>query len=777
MTTTTTATTPATSDSNARFSLRHLGVDEVNKRYNVISPPRRLVQRIPTIDGGDVKSKVQEMRNYVHNTMNIYEKLYDCIDCREGFYVAPIHKLRHPLIFYYGHTASFYINKLFVAGLTTRINPHFEEMFAVGVDEMSWDDLEEHHYDWPDVHDVCAYRLLIRERIDQMMQDPRYTPSLPLTFENSTQSEANKFWWVMMMGAEHERIHIETASVHVRELPLCYVRSSMSSFWSHCPQIVSPPPSNQLVEIASGEVRVGRLADSAIYGWDCDYSNGHVLATVPSFGASKHLVSNAEFFHFIKANGYETKRYWDEEGWQWAQWKQPRHPWFWVRDEQRPDGYALRLLVEEIDLPWSWPCELNHLEAKAFCRFKSEQLGMTIRLPSEEEWLLMYDRYVKKDQPYWGNDAVSANVALEQFRSSCPVDMFRHGDLYDVIGNVWQHCETTVYPYAGFNVHPFYDDFSVPTFDGRHTCMKGGAWISLGNESTRDARFAFRRHFFQFIGVRYIAGEPVSQPDFAKHGFGLDPEVDMITDTGFRRVFRGLPNGCQGIATYAREMFAAHARIPATRALDIACGGGRVSFELTAMFDEVVGVDYTARRLIPAFALRERGSCNYSVVPKQDGSERGAEGNARVSRTVDANRYPWGSTREKATFYQADPANLHLHLDHFALIVCWDCLHRCPRPDLVPPHLLSRLLPGGVLVIAHEASYTFPLSDAKVGPVQTNSGDVNKSNTTEMIFSLLGGATAVRRIEDASVSISVMFVHSDDAAEERVMHVHTFVKL
>ena len=29
------------------------------------------------------------------------------------------------------------------------INPKFESLFAVGVDEMSWDDLFEDNYDWP----------------------------------------------------------------------------------------------------------------------------------------------------------------------------------------------------------------------------------------------------------------------------------------------------------------------------------------------------------------------------------------------------------------------------------------------------------------------------------------------------------------------------------------------------------------------------------------------------------------------------------------------------
>ena len=32
--------------------------------------------------------------------------------------------------------------------------------------------------------------------------------------------------------------------------------------------------------------------------------------------------------------------------------------------------------------------------------------------------------------------------------------------------------------------------------------FQGGAWISTGDEASRFARFAFRRHFFQHLGFR-----------------------------------------------------------------------------------------------------------------------------------------------------------------------------------------------------------------------------------------------------------------------------------
>ena len=60
----------------------------------------------------------------------------------EPFYRPPVHGLRHPQIFYYGHTPCLYINKLRVAGvLANPVNPYFESIFEVGVDEMLWDDM------------------------------------------------------------------------------------------------------------------------------------------------------------------------------------------------------------------------------------------------------------------------------------------------------------------------------------------------------------------------------------------------------------------------------------------------------------------------------------------------------------------------------------------------------------------------------------------------------------------------------------------------------------
>ncbi len=114
--------------------------------------------RTTILNQGDPEAKREEIRQYFHATFSLDEQLYDTLSEEKAFYIRA-EPLRHPLIFYLGHTATFYVNKLIVAKITTeRINARFESMFAVGVDEMSWDDLNEAHYDWPALSEVQAYR-------------------------------------------------------------------------------------------------------------------------------------------------------------------------------------------------------------------------------------------------------------------------------------------------------------------------------------------------------------------------------------------------------------------------------------------------------------------------------------------------------------------------------------------------------------------------------------------------------------------------------------------
>mgnify|MGYP006936306763 CR=1 FL=1 len=135
------------------------------------------------LTGENEQDKRKELLHYFDQTWRLYESLFDVINNDQAYY-KKAEPLRHPLIFYFGHTATFFINKLKLGKIIDqRVNTNFESMFAIGVDEMSWDDLDEKHYDWPSVEDVRHYRdqakLLIKKTIKSMPLSQTVPPDPP----------------------------------------------------------------------------------------------------------------------------------------------------------------------------------------------------------------------------------------------------------------------------------------------------------------------------------------------------------------------------------------------------------------------------------------------------------------------------------------------------------------------------------------------------------------------------------------------------------------------
>jgi len=642
-----------------------------------------------------------EIKQYFHKTFTLYEKLFFLLDSREAFYIRPKHNLRHPLIFYYGHTATFYMNKLVVAGFTTRINSRIEEMCAIGVDEMSWDDLNSAHYDWPTVEELHEYRRQVRDRVCELVD--KMPLKRPIVFTEGANDMTKSFHWIMQMGAEHERIHLETSLVLIRELPLRLVRPLAMWAAGETRGNFSSAPHNELLPVAAGRPRLGRKIDSDLYGWDCDYARDGTTEEVQPFNASKFLVSNAEYLAFMKENGYGRQELWDEEGWNFVQFKARNSldlcPWFWVPDDS---SFKLRYIAEIIPMPWNWPVEVNNLEAQAFCRWKALSTGLSIRLPTEGETLQMFDLYVGKDMLEWG-EKPPGNLNLEYGATLYPVDHFAHGPFFDVTGNAWQHTCTPTYPFPGYQTHPVYDDFSAPTFDGRHSMQKGGAFIATGNEATRDARYAFRRHFYQIIGIRYVESvHPVNEMEKMACMLGADPLTDAAADFGYGKFdpqdpmsqFANFPVRLAQIAKKAFVQHHASGGKGSFSALDMFCGSGRTAFELSDTFTDVMGVDMSARPLQIAFAMKERIEYTYSVR---------TTGAHREQRRILSTDYPWKATRDNVVFYQADPANLHAHIRNFDLLVANFLLDRAYSPKRVFGQSLPERLRSGAIVVCVSA--------------------------------------------------------------------------
>ena len=623
--------------------------------------------RTPLLSGSDAEQKRQELLGYFQQTWTLYESLFDCLADEQAYYTKAI-SLRHPLVFYFGHTATFYINKLMAAGLIeNRIDDHIEAMMAIGVDEMSWDDLDATHYQWPTLAELRDYRGKVRSLVENFIK------TMPLALPVGWESPA----WVILMGIEHERIHLETSSVLIRQLPIEWVKPQ--PHWQACPTARhdrQAVPENKLVAVAGARITQGKTDDT--YGWDNEY--GTLTTEVKPFKASQMLASNAEFFEFVAAGGYQNDRWWDEEGLGWRNFAQAAMPTFWVGSPDAPDNLRLRLLTTEVAMPWDWPVEVNQLEAAAFCRWKADETGKSIQLPSEAEWLLLREQ-VEGDR--W--QEAPGNLNLAWWASSCPVDRFAQGEFYDLVGNVWQWTTTPINGLEGFKVHPLYDDFSTPTFDGKHALIKGGSWISTGNEALKSSRYAFRRHFFQHAGFRYVVS--LHQEKMTLNPYETDSMVSQYLDFQYGPNYFGTENYAKALVDIACTMTEKRGR-----ALDIGCATGRASFELARYFDEVVGMDYSARFIDVALQLTSGEDFRYVTQE---------EGDLVEYRQVRLKDFDLGQEQaERIQFVQGDACNLKPQQAGYDLVLASNLIDRLRQPQRFLQDITRQVNAGGVLLIS-----------------------------------------------------------------------------
>lgn len=622
----------------------------------------RLITQNIDLQTGSVESKRAQIKEYFLKTCELFEKQFEIFVDESIFYKQP-EPLRHQLIFYFGHTATFYINKLFLAKLIdNRINPSYESLFAIGVDEMSWDDLNHTNYPWPSVSQVRSYREEMKQIVCTCIDN--IDLSLPITWDDPM--------WIVMMGIEHERIHIETSSVLHRQLDVGNVKAHED--FNICDEMSQGFPQNELLHVGNNTVRLGKVRDGAFYGWDNEY--GSYVEDVADFKASKYLVSCGEFLEFMRDGGYENDAFWSQEGLKWREYTQAKHPIFWICDGEH---FLYRTQTGLIALPLNWPAEVNYLEAEAFCNYLAQKLSLPIALPSEAQYRVLRDTCGIENEVN-----VPANIGF-RYASSTPVDKFQHGDFYDVVGNVWQWCATPIDGFDGFKIHPLYDDFSEPTFDGRHNIIKGGSWASTGNEVLADSRYAFRRHFFQHAGFRYVLGSQKKQDD--ELYYEKDEIISQYCDFHYGPEYLGVENFTKKIAQIASKY-----ALNTSSVLDIGCSVGRASFELGKTFDKVVGIDFSARFIKVAQGLKDTGVLRY---------KRKIEG--EITQDVSITLKDLGLQdvqMDNIEFWQGDACNLKPHFSGYDMIIAINLLDRLYDPRLFLGDIANRLNKDGIFIVA-----------------------------------------------------------------------------
>ena len=611
---------------------------------------------------GTIEEKREEIKKQFLQTYELDEKLFDLLKDKEFLYQQP-NRLRHPLIFYYGHTATFFINKLALANIIKkRVNPRFESIFAIGVDEMSWDDLNSRHYTWPTYEETKAYRDEVKYIVLDLIDTLAFT--MPINWDSSM--------WIILMGIEHENIHIETSSVLLRELDIKFLKSE--EIFTYKNEALTTYPKNELLEVKGSTITLQKNRENPIYyGWDNEFS--FHKAIIKDFQASKYLVSNGEFLEFVKEGGYNKPEFFSTEGKEWLDFTQAKHPPFWIKKD---DSYFLREINRVIPLALNYPVDINIYEAEAFCKYKSSKLGFEVRLPSEDEYYALYN--------YTNAQEKEANIGLIQFNQSS-VDKYKFDDFYDVIGNVWQWSLTPIYPFDDFIAHPIYDDFTTPTFDDRHALMKGGSFISLGNETLKEARYAFRKHFFQHAGFRYVKSINEYRTKLNDNVYETDELIAQYCDFHYGSENFGVKNFCLNsvelLTPYLKNM-------NNKKALDLGCSVGRSTFELAKIFDDVIGIDFSTNFINVGVKLKIYDSLIYKVKK---------EGEIFEEKAISLKELGLEKIKEKVTFMQGDACNLKDIYTCFDLIFCSNLIDRLYYPQKFLDDIPSRINKDGLLVL------------------------------------------------------------------------------
>lgn len=603
-----------------------------------------------------------EIKLYFLNSYKMYEKLFELLKNKNDIYERP-NPLRQPLVFYYGHTATFFINKMLLSKLIDKpLNPHFESMFAIGVDEMSWDDNNKNNYTWPMVEEVQKYRDdvcdIVLEAID----------NIELTFPINWHSPI----WAILMGIEHEKIHLETSSVLLRELDLKYIKPN-SYFAPSYDEKEMIFPKNEMIDIKGGEVKISKNTnDSDFYGWDNEY--GSHSSHVDDFKVSKYLVSNGEFKEFVEDGGYSQDEFWLDDALNWKNETKAKMPFFWSKQNGK---YFLRQISSITELALNLPAEINGYEAEAFLAWLNNKNNTSYRLISEDEYYKLINLVDESEN--------KANLNLE-FTSALPVDTYNFNGVYDIIGNVWQWSATCIYPFDGFRPHKIYEDFTMPTFDNKHFLIKGGSFMSSGNLALKESRYAFRKHFLQHSGFRYVSSN--NKIENNSNIYESDDLISQYCEFHYGESYFNVENFCSKTVQILKPFIK---NKQTKKALDLGCSVGRSSYELANIYDEVEGIDFSANFIKVAQQLQSNNKIKYKIKE---------EGDISSFKEISLKELSFENIANKVKFFQGDACNLKKIHDNYDLILCNNLIDRLYDPIIFLENIQNKINKNGILAIS-----------------------------------------------------------------------------
>jgi ergothioneine biosynthesis protein EgtB len=414
------------------------------------------------------------------------DRIFGLLD-PEAILARPI-PLRQPFLFYVGHLPAFAWNHLW---RRVADRPPFADdldtLFERGIDppddvDAPVDDAEA----WPSTEEVVAYRDRVRAALPEVLQVPGARE-------------------VAAMVLEHELMHHETLLYMVQQLPAHLKRG---------PDVLPAPPGGERPRQASVRIPAGDCVLGAPRNGRFRWDNEHpeLSVAVPSFRIDALPVTNREYREFVENGGYEDRRLWTDDAWDWIAHRRHRRPdpWFASQGSLRVRTVLGDQAFEDVA---DWPASVMHCEAAAFARWRGA------RLPTEPE----YHRAAygtpegRACEHPWGDVPARSEHGNFGFQLWSPVPVGSHPagasafGVHELVGNGWEWTSTPFGPFPGFEPLEGYEGYSADFFDDRHFVMLGASWATDTALVRRSFRNWFRPHYpYMFSKFRCVRPVPSS---------------------------------------------------------------------------------------------------------------------------------------------------------------------------------------------------------------------------------------------------------------------------
>ncbi|UVS80265.1 ergothioneine biosynthesis protein EgtB [Actinokineospora sp. UTMC 2448] len=267
------------------------------------------------------------------------------------------------------------------------------------------------------------------------------------------------------MIVQHEQQHDETM------LATHQLRKGTPVLHAEPPPPAAPLPAREVL-VPGGPFTMGTSAEP----WALDNERPAFGVDLAPYWIDTVPVSNGDYLAFIDAGGYDDPRWWSESGWAHRMKASLSAPRFWERDGDR--WVRTRFGVVEpvpLDEPVVHVC---FHEAAAYAKWAGK------RLPTEAEWekAARWDPASGRSRRYpWGDDDPGpqhANLGQRHLRPA-PVGAYPAGEsplgVRQLIGDVWEWCDSDFLPYPGFRAFP-YKEYSEVFFRGDYKMLRGGSF-------------------------------------------------------------------------------------------------------------------------------------------------------------------------------------------------------------------------------------------------------------------------------------------------------------